>query len=206
LSYHKYVFDVEKRRFVGRFDEMYKNEEHEGYDSWWNSDLTTMSKRIHLAIINSYNFDSILDIGCGKGAFTHVLKKQNNVVVGLDISEEGIRKARTTYGRIVHFEVIKDNDFKGFLNETDWGGGRGVDLTVCVQTLSYIKNWKRVICDISSFSKYFYVALDIPNDPIGFVKNQTDLLDELTKYFDPEVKIICNDNDLFFLGKNKKEI
>ena len=50
-------------------------EEQEDFDSWNISNLSILSRRIHLEIINSYNFNSILDFGCGKGALTHLLKK-----------------------------------------------------------------------------------------------------------------------------------
>jgi len=39
---------------------------------------------------NIENFDSLLDIGCDKGVFTHLLKKRNNTVLGTDISETAI--------------------------------------------------------------------------------------------------------------------
>jgi len=75
MPYHKFVFDKDKRKFLGEFEEMYKSAEQEGFDSWNISNLSILSRRIHLEIINSYNFNSILDFGCGKGALTHLLKK-----------------------------------------------------------------------------------------------------------------------------------
>ena len=75
MSYHKYVFDTDKRKFKGNFEEMYQNEEREKFDSWHISNLTILARRVHLEIVNSYNFQTILDFGCGKGAFTHLLKK-----------------------------------------------------------------------------------------------------------------------------------
>ncbi len=44
MPYHKYVFDEEKGKFVGQFEEMYKNEDVEHYDSWFQEDLTSLSK------------------------------------------------------------------------------------------------------------------------------------------------------------------
>jgi len=75
MPYHKFVFDKDKRKFLGEFEGMNKSEEQEGFDSWNISNLSILSRRIHLEIINSYNFNSILDFGCGKGALTHLLKK-----------------------------------------------------------------------------------------------------------------------------------
>ena len=33
-EYHKYVFDLAKREFVGDFDKMYQQEVSDNYDSW----------------------------------------------------------------------------------------------------------------------------------------------------------------------------
>ena len=98
--YQKYVFDVDKRTFVGQFEEMYKNEDKEDFDSWFQDDFTHLGKQLSLTILNRYNFQSILDIGCGKGAFTQLLKKKNNCVLGTDISGTAIDKAKLRYKEI----------------------------------------------------------------------------------------------------------
>ena len=77
IGYQKYVFDTEKRCFIGKFEEMYQAEEVEGYDSWFEDDLRYLRKRIPYVILNQYNFNHILEIGCGKGTFTQFLKKKN---------------------------------------------------------------------------------------------------------------------------------
>ncbi len=41
-SYHKFVFDEDKKEFVGEFDEMYKEE---NIDPWHCSDLTAIAKK-----------------------------------------------------------------------------------------------------------------------------------------------------------------
>ena len=50
-------------------------------------------KKISIDLINCYNFNKIIDIGCGKGAFSNLLKKNNNTVYGIDVSETAINKA-----------------------------------------------------------------------------------------------------------------
>ena len=37
-KYHKYVFDVEKRTFIGDFENMYAHESIEKFDSWHQDD------------------------------------------------------------------------------------------------------------------------------------------------------------------------
>ena len=39
MPYHKFVFDKDKRKFLGEFEGMYKSEEQEGFDSWNISNL-----------------------------------------------------------------------------------------------------------------------------------------------------------------------
>jgi len=89
-KYHKYVFDLENRKLVGDFETMYQNESKENFDSWHQDDSRQLQRKIDLAILEDYNFNHILDIGCGKGSLTHILKKKNNTVVGLDISQTAV--------------------------------------------------------------------------------------------------------------------
>ena len=85
-KYHKYVFDVKKRKFIGNFEEMYQSEIKENFDSWYQDDTRHLPRKIVLDILNGYNFKNIIDLGCGKGSLTHALKKKNNSVTALDIS------------------------------------------------------------------------------------------------------------------------
>jgi hypothetical protein len=55
MPYHKFVFDKDKRKFLGEFEEMYKSEEQEGFDSWNISNLSILSRRIHLEKIIKRN-------------------------------------------------------------------------------------------------------------------------------------------------------
>ena len=53
-DYHDYVFDVQNRKFVGKFEEMYAEEDNGNFDSWHQSDLTFLKNSISLSIINQY--------------------------------------------------------------------------------------------------------------------------------------------------------
>jgi hypothetical protein len=72
-GYHQYIFDIEHRKFVGDFEQMYKAESKAGFDSWHQDDLRHFDKRVCLELISDYNFSDVLDIGCGKGAFSQFL-------------------------------------------------------------------------------------------------------------------------------------
>lgn len=131
VEYHPYVFDTVGRRFVGRFEEMYQAEREKGFDSWQQDDLRPVDLRICLDILGQYNYSRILDVGCGKGAFTQHLKKVNNEVVALDLSQTAVQRARSRYPDILfeQADVSKPNWF------TVVGG---YDLVVCLEVLSYI--------------------------------------------------------------------
>ena len=45
--YHRFVFDTEQRRFVGEFEEMYRREDEEGFDSWHQEDVGEQDRHVH---------------------------------------------------------------------------------------------------------------------------------------------------------------
>ena len=192
MPYHKYVFDVDKREFVGKFEEMYHNEDRDGYDSWYQEDLTNLTSQISLVILNRYNFSRILDIGCGKGTFIHLLKKANNKVVGMDISETAIEKARAKY-RDIDFKVLSVNELMSTQKEQ-------YDLVIMKEILSYLENWKEVIKYASKITKYIFISLYLPSNPIGFVKSFDSLKDEIVKHFSIEIENLLNNEVILILG------
>lgn len=196
MSYHKFVFDTDKRAFVGDFDEMYRKEDHYGEDPWHSSDLTHIPKKIHQSILESYNFEKILDFGCGKGAFTHLLKKRNNKVLGVDISNNAIEKAQQMYGHLADFKTIEDGKIDFLMDQN-------FDLVVCLETLSYVEEWEKLIKDFSTITDYIYISLYIPQNPIGFVKTQSDLKEAVSSCFNVAEEIVYNQQSIFLLGTTK---
>ena len=192
-KYHKYVFDAVARKFVGKFEEMYSNEDKESFDSWSQEDMLHITKVISLAVLGRYNFDLIFDIGCGKGAFTHMLKKANNAVIGADMSKTAIAKAQAKY-KDIDFRVMTADQC---LDSIDGKAGH----VVMMEILSYIEDWKAVIKKAAKRSKYIYISLYIPPDPIGFVKSFDELTDELKKYFRIETELILNKECIYVMGE-----
>jgi 2-polyprenyl-3-methyl-5-hydroxy-6-metoxy-1,4-benzoquinol methylase len=192
-KYHKYVFDSKKRKLVGKFEAMYKSEDRRNYDSWFQEDLTGLKYVLSRAVLDQYNFGTILDIGCGKGAFTHLLKKKNNTVLGLDVSRTAVKKAKAKYPDI-EFKALKAEDILSLRKE--------FDLAVIMEVLSYLKNWKQVIRKIAKISDYVFISLYIPPNPIGFVKSFQDLSREVEKHFTIVTKIIDETGgDIMIFGK-----
>src|SRR5262249_57269628 len=138
-DYHKYVFDVENRKFVGKFEEMYRAEDSTGFDSWFERDLRLLRKTISLEILSAYNFQRILEFGCGKGIFTHLLKKQNNEIIALDVSETAIRKASESFPDI----EFRCADMSEVARMSE--AGERFDLVLVMCTLAYIESWRGFI-------------------------------------------------------------
>lgn len=152
-KYHKYVFDQSARTFVGEFESMYANESLEGFDSWHQEDCRQLQRKITLQLMDGYNFQNIMDLGCGKGAFTHVLKKINNEVLGIDISETAISVAASRYPDIIFktADVSTPECLPNIYKER--GEGAKIDLTVCIEILSYLPDWRGLLKTISCHSK-----------------------------------------------------
>lgn len=94
-------------------------------------------------MLERYNFASMIDVGCGKGALTCLLRKKNNYVIGVDVFDTAIQKARKTYGNEIKVVVTKDNCL------SEYKENKQFDLTVVHETLSYIAEWKESIRHIS---------------------------------------------------------
>ena len=194
-AYHKYVFDTEKRTFVGEFEQMYRAENTDGFDSWFERDLRPLRKQISLAVLGSYSFSRILDVGCGKGTFTHLLKKQNNRVVGIDLSEVAIRKAR---------ESFPDIDFRCMGVEQLTELQETFDAVVVMGTLAYVDGWPQVLETIAGMTRWLYVAEYVPPRAIGFVKSARRLLQEIEKHFDIRTKLTLDDEHTMLLAETRK--
>lgn len=96
-DYHDYV--IKNGIFVGAFEEMYQNVE----DPWCIGDATDLQYDIVLMLLDHFSIqpERILDIGCGKGAFTYRIKRArpDSIVLGVDISQSAIQIAQKTYSQ-----------------------------------------------------------------------------------------------------------
>ena len=192
-KYHDYVF--QKDQFVGNFEAMYQNEDLMGYCSWYQDDMKDLGYQLSLTILSQYNFESILDVGCGEGMFTSLLKKKNNHVTGVDISPTAIKKAEARFKDIVFF--VGDINTEVFLQR--------YDLVVLREVLSYVENWREVLKSLANISKYIFVSLDLPENPRGFIKSFGELIAEMSLYYEiiTMVEITTAGKQILILGKVK---
>ena len=130
------------------------------------------------------NYSTIVDIGCGKGSFTHKLKKRNNSVYGLDISKTAVEIAQQRFPDIgfSSFDVNEISEVLKMFKAVEKENGN-IDLVFSSECFSYLKNWKELIKTISEHSKYFMISLYIPENPIGFIKSISELEEVISKFF-----------------------
>src|SRR5882672_7431279 len=191
-DYHRFVFDTERRRLVGDFDAMYRAEDSEGFDSWHERDLRPLRKRLSLAVLDGYQWGRILDVGCGKGTLTHLLKKANNRVVGVDSSETAIRKARASF---------PDIDFRCLAMEEIGTIGESFDLAVVMGSFAYVERWPIVLEQLRETADWLYIAEYIPRDPIGFVKSIDQLVEEVSRHYVIQTRVILDEEHCLLLAR-----
>ena len=102
-NYHDFV--ITDGKFVGKFEEMYQK----CHDPWCQDSKIFVYKYISLnllKLLGYLKFDSILDIGCGKGRFTNAIKDAypDAKVTGIDISETAIKEAGKLYADMFCFK------------------------------------------------------------------------------------------------------
>ena len=120
-DYHDYV--IKNGKFIGKFEEMYQNIK----DPWLHGKASALQYDIALYLIDRHKIcckkGRILDIGCGKGAFTSRLKKDlpKAEITAVDISSTAVKKAIKQYGKMgIDFKVADiQKDYKKIKGKYD---------------------------------------------------------------------------------------
>ena len=95
-------------KFVGDFESLYQNEN----DPWKQSsrepsemkEYYDFSRKNLIDLIETKKLDQILEVGCGLGYTTQLIKEKANVNIdGLDVSQTAINKATTSYPHLNFF-------------------------------------------------------------------------------------------------------
>jgi 2-polyprenyl-3-methyl-5-hydroxy-6-metoxy-1,4-benzoquinol methylase len=141
---NNYVFKEDKDgklTFVGDFEGLYRDED----DPWSQSckDENKMSKYYNFSrnnlinLIEKYDLNNILEVGCGIGVTTDLIKASLNVdITGMDISKTAIDKSQQKY---------TDIDFING-NITDYRSDEYYDTIILMQILWYIlETWEDTI-------------------------------------------------------------
>jgi SAM-dependent methyltransferase len=190
-DYHRFVFDADQRKMVGDFEGMYAAEDKEWFDSWQSADQRNLRHQICSAIFSQHNFNSILEVGCGKGHAIAPLKKQNNRVIGIDIAPTAIAKAKAAY---------PDIDFRCLRAEAIGSLNERFDLVTFQTVFAYVPLWQTVLETAARMTNYCLVAEYIPPEPIGYVKSNDDLETAFRRHFEVVHKVILNNTFSIFFG------
>src|SRR4030042_2863068 len=97
-KYEKYQdYVIKNGKFVGEFEEMYRDFK----DPWEQTtrEEWAMEKIITLNLIRKIKAKKVIELGWGLGYFTNKIKNLGVDVLGIDISETAIKKARNKYPR-----------------------------------------------------------------------------------------------------------
>lgn len=101
-KYQDYM--IKDGKYIGKVEEIYQKFD----DPWHQKECLDNSYIRHITnvSIKKYNIHSLLEIGCGLGAFTNFLAQNNHGInlKGIDISKTAVEKAKRNYPDL-NFEV-----------------------------------------------------------------------------------------------------
>ena len=109
--YQDYV--IKDGKFVGEFEEMYRD-----YDDPWEQTTReewASEKAVALNIIQKLKAKRVIELGCGLGHYAKKISDLGVEVLGVDISETAIEKAKSNYpqckfsvGDILDYSIYRD--------------------------------------------------------------------------------------------------
>lgn len=188
-NYHEYVF--KDNQLVGDFDNMYKNCDDPWYQSK-RSELLEIQMMKNLLFTTKY--DRVLDLGCGLGSISNIIKQNCNILDACDVSETAIQKATTRYPGINFFQ--HDILSKTFPYDTQY------DLIILSGTLWYvILSIDDVFLKIKNLlvsNGEFFLTLPFPDITKDFygnniISNEFDLLNKFNGFFTMTSFIVLKD-------------
>lgn len=155
------------------------------YEDYWNCDRpipekdSTTIQRVHLLLktLRKQKFKkeiSILDAGCGQGYFCNLFNNKKYHVVGVDISNNAIKKAKTLYPEI-NFKVCSLEDRLPFNDKSfdvAWS-------TEVIEHIYYVYNYLHEINRILKPKGVFIITTPYH----GLIKNFAIVLFGFDKHF-----------------------
>lgn len=160
-DYHDFV--IKDGKLIGKFDEMYR----ECDDPWIQSRrCEDLEIRFLLSMLEGKTYPRILEYGCGHGHVAESLKKFGSVL-GLDISEAAIQKARDLYPD-VEFDTC--DMIKGIGSRTAGSQIKeSFDLITISGTLWYVvEHIESIFQDVSNhLTSRGELLISLPYPPLG---------------------------------------
>lgn len=161
------------------YDEMFAEGGHEGvYDlPYHRSPYYPMYKAV-LKELRKLNASSVLEVGCGTGAFaSFLLHKQKFEYSGFDFSEVAVEKAQVRTGRSDLFYVADATQKTSYHSKTD--------AIVCTEVLEHLEddigvvsNWPRLtnaVCTVPNYDSSYHER---------YFRNESEVVDRYSSYLD----------------------
>ena len=171
-------FVREDGRFVGAFEELYRNCE----DPWVQSVEAFRSpfKKLIIMQIAQLSERRVIDIGCGDGTYTDLIRSGANAdVLGFDVAQTAVQKARSKYP-LCRFEVACASEVAKFQDM------KPTALVMCGLTWCILDSFEEVLASVKkhfSGSLLFHTLTFYAPGKQKYGNEYFTSLDELIPYF-----------------------
>lgn len=127
---------------------------------------------------------NILDVGCGNGVKSVLLANyfSNAKLLGIDFTDEGIKKANANYSKVSNIHFDKADIFEMQTEK--------YDMVSCLEVLEHIEDWQSIlkkICDISN--KYVLISV-----PTGRMRDYEKYVGHLRNFKKGEIENFMENN------------
>lgn len=124
------------------------------YDKSWQQTEERFEKRYPIILEMVGTNKKVLDIGCGKGLLSSLIQKQNNNVIGIDISDKALKE---TERKGIKVKKVNLEDGLPFSND-------GFDCVVCSEVIEHLFDPLKLLKEIRRVLKNDgLVIITIPN-------------------------------------------
>lgn len=174
--YQDYV--IKDGRFVGEFEEMYKD-----FDDPWEQttrELWASEKAVGLNLIQKFGAGRVIEVGCGFGHYTKRISDLGVDVLGVDISETAINKAKSLH-REVGFSV---GDFLDFDLYCEYRPDVIVMAEITWYILDKIDDFLRLLRERLPNTFLIHLLTTYPAGVQQYGRDKFTNLDEIKRYFD----------------------
>ena len=113
-------------------------------------------RRLIINLMQAISFNSVLDIGCGKGLMLNqIAKKYGASLTGCDISEKAIKENQINFPEINFYQLdISKESLPGKF-----------DIVICSEVIEHLVEYKKSIKHLSNMTEK-YLIITVPSCPL----------------------------------------
>jgi 2-polyprenyl-3-methyl-5-hydroxy-6-metoxy-1,4-benzoquinol methylase len=129
--------------------------------------------------ISRKKIDNVLDLGCGEGKIVDIILKKYDIkhLTGIDIDDRLLKDLKNKYPKHLKNKYPKHlknkypkHTFKKILLDKKFNLNRKYDLVLCLEVLEHIKEYKKVLKNISKIRSN-KIIISVPNEPFFRLAN-----------------------------------